>query len=448
MSYFALKGTLAEHGIRVEFATEPIDASASGELMETMLAGMARFENRQRVERTIGVEKILTKEGYWCRAAPTGFRNGRNKDGKPILLPTDEPGQWDLLRYGLRKQLSGSFTVAEVALEVRKQGLRTCRGNLLGEQTWTNICRSPLYGGLLHGVWTEGQYIRAKFDGPLTPEEWLALQDVLDGRKRVAASLPRKALHPDFPLRRFLRCPACRQGSRGYSAMGRTGRTYAYYDCGNRVCKFRVRTADAHEEFADLLRRVTPAEPLLVAFRAVALQVWADVVGDPDGRRQAERGSITRLEEEKGRLVTLMKRAADNTDLLAELEKDFARVQGELSLAQVAAGASAFDRYDPDAVADACVRGLGRTSELWLEWPLEAKSRIQRLVFPNGVPYDVMSGNRNPELSLLYALIPASKGRNSNMAPPHDADYEPIIATMIAWYEVFKGLLQADETGG
>src|SRR5205085_10710169 len=83
LPYYTLKGVLAKHGIRVEFATEQIDASATGELMETLLAGMARFENRLRVERTVGTEKILTKDGYWCRPAPTGFRNGR-KDGKPV----------------------------------------------------------------------------------------------------------------------------------------------------------------------------------------------------------------------------------------------------------------------------------------------------------------------------------------------------------------------------
>src|SRR5205823_4551440 len=69
LPYYTLKGVLAKHGVRVEFATEQIDGSATGELMETLLAGMARFENRLRVERTIGVERILTRDGYWCRGA-------------------------------------------------------------------------------------------------------------------------------------------------------------------------------------------------------------------------------------------------------------------------------------------------------------------------------------------------------------------------------------------
>src|SRR5712691_7827444 len=97
--------------------------------METLLAGMARFENRLRVDRTIGVEKILTKEGYWCRAPPTGFVNGRAANGKPILLPHPDPRQWELLRYGLRKQLDGTHKVIEIARELRDKGLLSNKGN-------------------------------------------------------------------------------------------------------------------------------------------------------------------------------------------------------------------------------------------------------------------------------------------------------------------------------
>src|SRR5205823_222941 len=40
-NYYALKAFLAKHGIRIEFATEQIDATPAGELMESMLAATA-----------------------------------------------------------------------------------------------------------------------------------------------------------------------------------------------------------------------------------------------------------------------------------------------------------------------------------------------------------------------------------------------------------------------
>ncbi len=429
LPYFTLKGVLAKHGVRVEFATEQIDGSPTGELMETLLAGMARFENRLRVDRTIGVEKILTKEGYWVRPAPTGFRNGR-KDGKPVLLPTDAPGQWELLRAGLRKQASGAFTLAEIAEEMRTQGLRTRVGNLVGKQTWMNICRSPVYGGLLRGVWTDGAFVRAKFDGPLTPEEWNELQQVLDGRKRVASAAPRQGLHPNFPLRRFVRCPGCGRSARGYHAVGRRGDRFPYYDCQDSACGFRVGTAEAHEAFVGLLRRVTPSRKFLDLFQSRVLRVWAEQVQGQEAAGQTGRATAAALEDEKARLIALMKRAVDNPDLLADLERDFARVEGELSLARLAGKPAGVAEWNPEHVVAACVEAIGRIDEHWQNGPVEAKSRLQRLVFPEGIGYDAVTGCRTPQLSLLYAVIPASREPQSIMAPR--AGFEPATPSLTA----------------
>jgi DNA invertase Pin-like site-specific DNA recombinase len=185
-NYYALKAFLAKHGVRIEFATEQIDATPAGELMESMLAATARFENRLRVDRTIGVEKILAKEGYWCRAAPTGFVNGRAQNGKPILLPHPDQRQWDLIAYGLRKELTGAFKAAEIAAELAAKGVRANIGNRTGKplskQGWSKICRNPVYGGLVREQWTDYEFVRAKFDGPIRPEEWYWLQRVLDDR--------------------------------------------------------------------------------------------------------------------------------------------------------------------------------------------------------------------------------------------------------------------------
>jgi len=439
LPYYTVKGVLAKHGIRVEFATEQIDGSASGELMETLLAGMARFENRLRVERTIGVEKILTKAGYWCRGAPTGFRNARS-DGKPILLPTEDAGQWELLRAGLRKQLSGAFTLAGVAEEMRGSGLRTCRGNPLGKQTWINICRAPVYGGLLRGEWTDGAFVRARFDGPLTPEQWTALQQVLDGKKRVGAPVPRQQVHPDFPLRRFLLCPGCGRTARGYFSVGRSGRAFGYYDCKEPACGFRVNSADAHEAFVELLRRVRPAGPLLALFRELVLGAWEAKLRELAARRSAGRESAGGLEEEKARLLTLMKRNAEKPGILEELEQDFERVEGELSLARLGDGREEFEKYDREKVVDECVAAILGVVELWQTWPVDAKIRIQRLVFPQGIDYEAVVGNRTPQLSLLYAAIPGSLTATSNMAPPTCRVTNHVIKEMLDWYRVLKSL--------
>ncbi|HYH66854.1 MAG TPA: recombinase family protein [Urbifossiella sp.] len=436
-TYYALKAYLAKHGVRIEFATEQIDATPAGELMESMLAATARFENRLRVDRTIGVERILTREGYWCRAAPTGFVNGRTDAGKPILLPHPDPRQWELLRYGLMRQLTGAYKVRQVADELREQGLITRSGNPLTRQTWTKICRAPVYGGMLCGPWTDYQFVRAKFDGPLTPDEWRRLQEVLDGRNTVARRLPRQASRPEFPLRRFLRCPKCRTPARGYHAVKKNDRRYSYYDCRNRACEFRIPAAEAHRMFVDLLRDVTPSPELLALFREVVLEVWESEHRELLAKSIDVNKTAGRFREEKQALIGLMKANADNPSLVAELRADYERVERALALATLARDTAEMEEYEAEAVVNHCVYFLERAGELWQEWPVDLQNRLQLMVFPRGVGFDVLEGLSNPDLSLVHAVFADS----ARMAAPSCRVTNRVIAELIGWYKILASIM-------
>jgi site-specific DNA recombinase len=118
--YYMLKALLAQKGIRIESATENIDETPMGEWAEGMLAVQARFDSRQRTDITIGAEKRLVRRGFWCRPAPTGFENVKipmydEESGtmkkRPVLMPTRDQRQWELLQYGLRKQMTGMYKI-------------------------------------------------------------------------------------------------------------------------------------------------------------------------------------------------------------------------------------------------------------------------------------------------------------------------------------------------
>jgi DNA invertase Pin-like site-specific DNA recombinase len=433
-NYYALKAFLAKHGVRIEFATEQIDATPAGELMESMLAATARFENRIRVDRTIGVEKILTKEGYWCRTAPTGFVNGRTENGKPILLPHPDRRQWDLLAYGLRKQLSGAFKVSEVAKDLAEKGLKSNKGNAVSKQGWTKICRSSVYGGLIRERWTNLEFVRAKFDGPITPDEWYRLQQVLDGRNTLARRLPRQEQHTDFPLRRFLQCPRCGESVRGYAAVKRNGSRFLYYDCRHPPCRFRVPVADAHKRFVEFLRDITPSRGLLDAFRKVVLEVWESEYRELNAHSNDLQQKVTSLRTEKRSLLDLIKVSAGNPALLAELQKDFERVDKELTLATMARNTVEVEELDAEAVVGACVNFVEKAVELWQEWPVELQNRLQAMVLPQGVRYDVLEGLSNPQLSPVYAAIENS----TTMAAPRCPNTNYLLTEMIGWYKFLR----------
>ena len=437
-TYYAIKSYLSKLGMRIEFATEQIDASPVGELMESILAATARFENRLRVDRTIGVEKILTKQGFWCRGAPTGFLNARDRNGKPILRP--DPKVWELLKEGLRLQTSGGYKVTQVVAILRKKGFRTPKGNPLSKQGWEKIIRNPLYGGWLSGAWTDGERVRAKFPTPLTPEEWERLQEVLDARNTVARRLPRKALHPSFPLRRFLRCPRCAVPVRGYAAVKSDGKRFPYYDCKNPACKFRIPAEQVHEKFVAYLGTLVPAPHVLDAFRATVLDNWESKCRELRTESTARQKSVTFLHEEKESLVDLMKRARGNVALLETLQTQFERVEKDLLLATEERNEAELREYEAEAVVGHCLYFLEHASELWQKWPVEAKARLQAMVFPEGLSYAVLEGKRTGNLSIIHAALADLDVSELLAAPRCRKSNSGLLDAVLEWYKILRTL--------
>ncbi|TSC59793.1 MAG: Site-specific recombinase [Candidatus Peregrinibacteria bacterium Greene0416_62] len=430
--YFTIKALLVKHGLRVEYSTEQIDDSASGELLEHVLAGISRFENRQRTDRTIGTEKILTQDGFWCRSAPTGFENARDENNRPILKPTSDTTQWELLCYGLRKQMAGTHTITQVANELRSKGLCTrtyrtrdgqVKRNPMTAQAWTKICRSPLYGGMLRSKWTDGKLIQAKFNGALTPHEWSHLQKVLGLQGKGLVVFPRKKLNPQFPLRRFLRCSHCGSPSTGYPSYNRHGTWYYYYGCRNKACEgFRITAQEGQRAFVAYLKTVTPSKELLELFREIVLEKWDEKYKMLTRESTESHRKIQNLKEQKQALIELMKQNHTNLELVEELRKDFERVSNEYTLATMERDSKETKEVDAEKVINHCIGFLANSYKLWEMCSVEDKYRLQSIIFPDGVTYDGLLGKQALKISLVYAAIQELDALQHCLAAPQGVE--------------------------
>jgi hypothetical protein len=303
-----------------------------------------------------------------------------------------------------------------------------------------------VYGGLLCEKWTDDQFVRAKFDGPLTPAEWRDLQWVLDGKQTVVHRLPRQHMHPDFPLRRFLRCPQCNAPVRGYVVKKKNGRQYRYYDCDNKACRFRVSIEQAHKLFVDLLQKMTPTPKVLKLFQEEVLRYWQEQWEEKRSVSNGLQDRVAALRKEKESLIAVMKRSADNTALLSELQKDFERVDRELTLATIGRNEAEVEEYDAEAVVTACARFLEKLSELWQKWPVEARSRMQALVFPEGVSYAALEGKQTAPRSVIHDVL-GDLANASPMAAPRQRVTNSCLQALIAWYNALRALPLAENAG-
>jgi hypothetical protein len=246
-------------------------------------------------------------------------------------------------------------------------------------------------------------------------------------------------MHADYPLRRFLRCPRCDAPVRGYPVKKKSGRSYRYYDCSNRACRFRVPVEKAHAMFVNVLRKMIPAPEVLSLFREVVLREWEDRWEELRTRSGGLQDRVAALHKEKGTLIGLMKRSADNPALLAELQKDFERVERELTLATIERNDTEVEEYDAEAVVGACTYFLQNASELWEKWPVEARSRLQTMIFPEGISFAALEGKQTAKRSIIYDAL-ADPANPATMAAPRCRMANSVIEAMVGWYHMLHSL--------
>jgi site-specific DNA recombinase len=85
--HHVLRATLAGLGITLRSATEPIDDSSAGKLMEGIIAAMAQFDNDVRSERTVAGMKARLERGGWTVPPPLGYLKRVDANGCNTIVP-------------------------------------------------------------------------------------------------------------------------------------------------------------------------------------------------------------------------------------------------------------------------------------------------------------------------------------------------------------------------
>jgi len=109
--HFALRSLLQSLGISLRSATEPIDDTSTGKLMEGVLAAFAQFDNDVRSDRTCAGMKAALEIGRWVFLAPIGYINAPRSMGKSLL---HDPGRAPIIRKAFEDYATGRFSKQQI----------------------------------------------------------------------------------------------------------------------------------------------------------------------------------------------------------------------------------------------------------------------------------------------------------------------------------------------
>jgi DNA invertase Pin-like site-specific DNA recombinase len=249
-------------------ATEPIDDTSTGKLMEGVLAAFAQFDNDVRSDRTRAGMKAALELGRWVFLAPIGYLNALRSMGQSLM---HDPERGPLVRPAFEAYATGRFTKEQLLKQVRAWGLTNRRRKPLTSQAIGVMLHNQLYAGVVdvpeYGV--RGK--RADFDPLISEELFYRVQAILSGR--IPSTVPRKRAHPDFPLRGFVRCHSCGRGITGSWSKGRN-EYYAYYHCRPGCRAVNVSKARLEGLFADKLALLQPTPGYMRLLKESVLQIW------------------------------------------------------------------------------------------------------------------------------------------------------------------------------
>jgi site-specific DNA recombinase len=128
--HFALRAHLKSLGISLRSATEPIDDTSTGKLMEGVLAAFAQFDNDCRSDRTRAGMQAALELGRWTFLAPLGYLNAHRSTSRS-LIPDPERGP--LVRRAFQDFATGRFTKHKVRKNINALGFATRKAGPLAD---------------------------------------------------------------------------------------------------------------------------------------------------------------------------------------------------------------------------------------------------------------------------------------------------------------------------
>ncbi len=377
--HFALRAHLKSLGISLRSATEPIDDTSTGKLMEGVLAAFAQFDNDVRSDRTRAGMRAALELGRWTFRAPLGYMNAPRAVGRSLI---PDPQRAPLVRRAFQELATGRFTKQDVLKTVTALGLVTRRGAPVPPQTFDGMLRNKVYVGWIE-VPDYGVSTRGDFESLVTDKVFYRVQAILDGRLEMTA--PRQRNDPDFPLRGYVRCAVCGKPLTASWSKGRSA-YYAYYHCLRSCAGVHVAKTRLESMFVDELARLQPTAGFMRLVKDRVLEAWRQLQSDAQAcvdeierRQQGIRKKLDRLDE-----AFLYERSIDTETY----DRHRVSLRAELREVVMDRHASELEEFDVEGILGFAEQVLPSASKLWVQSSLNHKQRLQQLFFPDGVRFD------------------------------------------------------------
>ncbi len=414
--YAAITAALQRAGMKVRSASEAFDDSPAGNLVENIMASFAQFDNDVRSERTKVGMRHAASSGRWQWQAPLGYQKGPRHSSASLIIDAEVA---PIVRRAFEIIASRRCSKIEALQEASKLGLRSVRGNLLTPQTFGSMLRNPLYiGRVVVPKWDID--VEGDFEPLIDSSTFHAVQHVLDGRSPSKVNRTRN--HPDFPLRRIVRCGHCTTPFTGSWSKGRS-KTYAYYRCPKKGCSgSSVRKDTLESQTCGLLAKMSLQPSALGLLDHVVREAWRErqeVSFAASKQLETELQSVTQKQDR------LMDKYLEGNGIDREtFERQSQRLRQDEAALRNRYRATVPDEANLARAIDTAQMMLGDLENCWNHLEPQHRADFLGAVYPTGLTYqDGIIGTA--EIPWWLNGLQPSKTENEDLAPP--TGFEPVL---------------------
>ncbi|TSE05416.1 recombinase family protein [Aquimarina algiphila] len=379
-------------GVNVLSATQDIDPNTpTGYFMQSFQLLYGRYDNDIRRQKTVqGMRKRLL-DGYYMGVAPLGYKNTRNEQNIPIIVPNEDA---KFIRKAFMWKAQENIPNADIVERLEMQGLKIYRQRL------TEIFRNPIYCGLIsHGL-LQGKVVQGNHDPIISKNIFLKVNGIQSKNHQNYRHNPE---NENLPLKGFAKCTSCKSPLTGFLVKKKG---IHYYKCKTIGCSCTKNTKLLHEQFEKILSHFEIDKkmiaPLKKQLQFTFQYYFKSKKDDTAALKHNLKGLLEKIEKIEERYVF----GEIDTHLYQKFTK---KLNVEKEQIEEEIKTNSLKSSNLDFYIDICMKLFSNLNKLWKLSSYNEKQRLQKMLFPNGILYSkekdkVQTLEINPVMALLSSL--------------------------------------------
>ncbi|WP_103071875.1 recombinase family protein [Aquimarina sediminis] len=383
---------LKKKGIKVLSISQNVDSDTpTGTFMQNFHLLYSRYDNDIRREKTITGMRHRLLNGYYMGVAPLGYKNARNKQNIPIIVPNENANYIEkIFSWKVNQNLSN----VEIIDKLKLQGLT------IYKQRLTDIFRNPTYCGLLSHSLLDGKVVKGNHQPIISKEMFLRANGI---QSKNYQNYSHKKENDNLPLKTFAYCSSCKSPLTGYIVKKK--KLY-YYKCKTVGCSCNRSSRALHEQFKRLLscfeiekKYIAPLKKQLGYTFDHYFKVQKDNTPNLKYSLATIKNKIDKTQERfvLGEIdITLYDK------FNSKFEEEKRAIEKELKNNTLKS--SNLTKY-----VDNCIKLFSNLNKIWELSDYVGKQELQKLLFPEGITYNrekdsVRTNLVNPILEITSSL--------------------------------------------